>query len=266
MTNTPGDAGRAAVQGVRVRLAKSVAQLLKRDPENLSRAVEMGLISREWLDRPGETAVSDATPTDVLERILERSVEQKPSVLASLGLSTLQALSWRGEDAGGEGTRVTLAVAFTDLEGFTGWTATAGDAAASALLAEHHRAVGPVVRSRGGRVVKRLGDGLLLTFTTPEAAVLCCLDLVAIQPEPLRLRAGVHVGEVVLTRDDVVGHVVNVAARVTESAKGGEVMATDAVLEAVAELPSLHAGRTRRRRFKGVDEVVRVGRVRGAEA
>jgi adenylate cyclase len=261
VTSAAEDAGRAAVQGVKVKLARGVAQLLKRDPEHAARAVEMGFISRDWLDRPGEAPVSEATPVDVLERILQRSVEQKPSVLATLGLTTLQALSWRGEDASDEGVPVRLAVAFTDLEGFTGWTAAEGDAAASQLLADHHRAVGPVVRSRGGRVVKRLGDGLLLTFATPEAAVLACLDLVAIQPEPLRLRAGVHVGDVLLTRDDVLGHVVNVAARVTESARGGEVMATDAVEEAVADLPSVSFGRLRRRRFKGVEEVVRVGRV-----
>jgi len=247
---------------MKVRMASGLARLLERDPQHLDRAVEVGLISREWLDRPGEAPVSEATPMDVLERILQRSVEQNPSVLATLGLSTLQVLSWRGDDLSGEGIPVRLAVAFTDLEGFTNFTSNEGDAAASHLLAEHHRGVGPIVRSRGGRVVKRLGDGLLLTFPTPEAAVLCCLDLVAVQPEPLRLRAGVHVGEVVLTRDDVVGHVVNVAARVTESASGGEVVATDAVEQSVGDLAGLTFGKPRRRRFKGVDEAVRVCQVR----
>ena len=71
-----------------------------------------------------------------------------------------------------------------------------------------------------------------------------------------------HLGEVVVTRDDVIGHVVNVAARVTESAGGGEVMATDAVQESVGELADLTFGKARRRRFKGVDEAVRVCTVR----
>ena len=52
-----------------------------------------------------------------------------------------------------------LAVMFTDLEGFTRYTARRGDDAAAALLTEHNRIVGPIIRSRGGRVVKRLGDG-----------------------------------------------------------------------------------------------------------
>ena len=46
-----------------------------------------------------------------------------------------------------------------------------------ALLAEHHRVIGPIVRSRGGKVVKRLGDGLMLSFPSPEAAVLAAIEL-----------------------------------------------------------------------------------------
>jgi adenylate cyclase len=149
-------------------------------------------------------------------------------------------------------------VAFTDLEGFTAWTAEHGDDAAIKLLAEHHRIVGPVVRSRGGRVVKHLGDGLLLTFPEPEAAVLACLELCAGEPDPLRLRAGIHVGDVVVTRDDVVGHVVNVAARVSECAGGGQVLVTADVRDAVGELRGVRFGRAKRRRLKGVDGTVAV--------
>src|SRR5947208_1716158 len=110
-----------------------------------------------------------------------------------------------------------------------------GDETATRLLIEHHRVVGPIVRSRGGKVVKRLGDGLLLTFPSPEAAVLAALELVPSAPEPLRMRAGMHCGEAVVTRDDVIGHVVNVAARVAESAKGGEAMVTGTIRDGVGD-------------------------------
>ena len=246
------------VEGMRRTLAQRLAEMLKRDPERLSAAVEMGLVRRQWLDNPGEgEPISVATPVEVMERFLERSVEQKPSLLSTLGLTAIQVLSSSAEDEPGEGVPTRLAVAFTDLEGFTRWTAAHGDDAASKLLAEHHRRVGPVVRGRGGRVVKHLGDGLLLTFPEPEAAVLACLELVAVQPEPLRLRAGVHVGEVVVTRDDVIGHVVNVAARVAESAKGGQVLLSEDVCAAAGELPTVQFGRLRRKTLKGIDEAVR---------
>src|SRR5205085_11079116 len=147
-------------------------------------------------------------------------------------------------------------------EGFTPFTRRNRAEVASQLLADHHRTVGPIVRSRGGRLVKRLGDGLLLTFPAPEAGVLACLELCATPPEPLRLRAGLHVGDVVVTRDDVVGHVVNVAARVTESAKGSEVIVTGDVRDAVvADLPRVDFTRPRRKTFKGLVEPIPVSKV-----
>src|SRR5690606_32308391 len=112
-----------------------------------------------------------------------------------------------------------VAVVFTDLEGFTRFTAREGDEAARALIDEHNRITGPIVRSRGGKVVKRIGDGLMLSFASTEAAVLAAVELVE-APSELRLRAGVHCGEAVVTQDDLIGHDVNVAARVAAAAKG----------------------------------------------
>src|SRR4051794_41837011 len=94
--------------------------------------------------------------------------------------------------------------------------------------------MGPIVRSRGGRIVKRLGDGLMLTFPAPEAAVLAALELVSAIDEPLRLRAGLHLGEAVVSHDDVMGHGVNVAARITEGAEGGVGLASVDLREAGA--------------------------------
>jgi adenylate cyclase len=68
----------------------------------------------------------------------------------------------------------------------------------------------------------------------------------------------VHCGEVVVTRDDVIGHVVNVAARVTEAASGGEVLVTAAAAESAGALRGVTLSRGRRRHFKGVDEPVKV--------
>ena len=252
-------AGRQALSSLRAGLAQRVANLLQRDPELLGEAVEVGLVRKEWLDDPAGQPISTATPVEVVERWLERSVERRPSLLNSLGLSTIQVLSSTSEE-GGEGVAGELTVAFTDLEGFTSYTAREGDEAASHLLAEHHREVGPVVRSRGGKIAKRLGDGLLLTFPEPAAAVLACLELVAAEPVPLRLRAGIHRGEVVVTRDDVIGHVVNVAARVAESAKGGEVLVTKEVCDEVGDMRGVSFGRPRLRTYKGVGERVSVCR------
>lgn len=259
-------AGREAVTSFRRGVAERlVRQLSSRDPSLLDNLIEVGVINRSWVEGTGGAGpMASSTPIEVVERLLERSVERQPSLLATLGLSAIQVLSAPGEDDGRDGTNVRLAVAFTDLEQFTTFTEREGDDAAALLLADHHRRVGPIVRSRGGRIVKRLGDGLLLTFPEPEAAVLACLELVSHQPKPLRLRAGVHIGEVVVTRDDLVGHVVNVAARVAESATGGEVLVTKAVQDVVQmSLPRLEFGKSRRRTYRGLDESITVAAVTG---
>ena len=249
--------GASAVDAVRVGLAQKAADLLRRDPELTDTAVEVGLVDRDWLEEPGKHPLRTTPALDVVQRFLERSVERRPSTLGAIGLNALQLLSYDHPASAGDPAPTRVAIVFTDLEGFTRFTAKEGDEAARSLLAEHHRFVGPIVRSRGGKVVKRLGDGLMLSFPEPDAAVHCSLDLVDV-PAGLRLRAGVHTGEAVVTADDMIGHDVNIAARVAADAQGGQVLATVRVREEVGDLRGVTFGRARRRSFKGVGEPISV--------
>jgi len=265
-------AGRRALREARAHLIqRAIEQVGQRDPDL---AAELSTL-----------APSRAARLRAVELLLERSVERKPSLLAQVGLSAIQAIAAAADEvddaevadeadqAAGrrtapavETTSARLVVVFTDLEGFTEWTAREGDEAASQLLAEHHRVVGPLLTRRSGRLVKRLGDGLLVTFPSADDAVLACLELVDAQPAPLRLRAGLHVGHVVLTPDDVIGHVVNLAARVAEVATGAEVLATadvrDAAMQSLGD--KVDFGPTRAERFKGIDGPVPVCTARWA--
>jgi adenylate cyclase len=240
--------GRRAVRDARTRLVqRALDSMNPRDREVVARLATPGPSGR-------------AAQLRAVEELLERAVQRHPSMLGTVGLSAIQALAGAAEEAsegGSIGTTMALTVVFTDLEGFTEWTAREGDDAASRLLAEHHQVVDPIIAGRGGRLVKRLGDGLLVTFPQPEAAVLACLELVDAQPEPLRLRAGLHAGPVVATRDDVIGHVVNLAARVAEAAEGTEVLVTEDVSGAVSH-PKVTFGDTRAERFKGIEEPITI--------
>src|SRR6476469_9248006 len=133
------DAGRSAVQGFRKSLAqRAVDALENHDPELLDSLVDVGVVRREWVE-DGKGPMSTSAPIEVVERLLERSVERRPSLLSRLGLSTIQVLSTPSEDQRDDASPpVALVVAFTDLEGFTRFTSTEGDEAASQLLAEHH--------------------------------------------------------------------------------------------------------------------------------
>ncbi|MFP5320594.1 MAG: adenylate/guanylate cyclase domain-containing protein [Acidimicrobiia bacterium] len=256
--------GEGAVDALRRRVSERAAALINDHPEFARGAAEVGLVDRAWLEDPTRP-VRTATSLDVVQRFLERSVEQEPSLIAHLGLNAIQLLSVDTEPAGADGAHHVGTIVFTDLEGFTSFTAREGDVAARALLEQHHRAVGPVIRSRGGRIVKKIGDGLLVSFAAPEAAVLAALEIDETNDTGLRLRAGLHHGEVVQLGDDLIGHDVNLAARVADSAKGGEILATTEVRSALGSMPrGVVFGRARRRTFKGVDGSVSVCPVRRA--
>jgi adenylate cyclase len=244
---------RRTVDTLRRALARQAAQVIRSDPEEAATALELGIIDHRWLQDPGNQPISTSKPTEILENFLTRSVERKPSLLSTIGLSAVQILSSHRRPGAGETQMV--AVAFTDLEGFTSFTDSYGDAAAVALIDEHHRAAGPIVRRWRGRVVKHLGDGLLCTFPDASEGVRAALELLATPPSPLRLRAGLHIGEAVVSRDDVVGHVVNIAARVTETAKGNQVVVTKETAEA-GPIPGAEFRRLGNRRLKGISERV----------
>jgi adenylate cyclase len=263
------EAGAATFAALRRATARKAAEMIRSDPDDAATALEIGLVDEEWLAAPGDRPISSSTPGEILRRFLERTVERHPSKLSSLGLTAVQLLSSEEEGAGssGGGAAGHLTVVFTDLEGFTAYTDAHGDAAALALIDEHHERARPTVRRWKGRIVKHLGDGLLCTFPEPLSGLRAAIELQASAPDPLRLRAGVHMGEAVVTKTDVVGHVVNVAARVCEAAKGGQVLVTAEAVEAASEaggLADVRLGRMKSRRMKGVKTPVRLCEVRVA--
>jgi adenylate cyclase len=125
------------------------------------------------------------------------------------------------------------AVAFTDLVGYTEYTAVRGDLEALELLARQDALVREVLPA-SARLVKELGDGLLLWFPDADAALLTCLELqVRFEAEaarsglPLWVRIGLHWGSQTERGDDIIGHDVNVAARIVGVAGPGEVLLSE---------------------------------------
>jgi adenylate cyclase len=132
------------------------------------------------------------------------------------------------------------AIAFTDLVGFTEYTATQGDREALAVLGAQERIVRDALPA-SARVVKELGDGLLIFFTDAGTAIPGCLAILdgferAAETDemPLWVRAGLHWGRPSSRGDDLIGHDVNVAARIVDVAAPGELLCSGPMLEAVA--------------------------------
>jgi class 3 adenylate cyclase len=156
----------------------------------------------------------------------------------------------------------------TDVEGSTALTDRLGDAKARELLREHERMVREALKSHGGSEVKTLGDGFMASFSSATKALECAI---AVQrafaahneaaQQPILVRIGLNAGEPIAEDDDLFGTAVNEAARITATAKGGQILASDVVRQLVKGKDFLFSD-VGERQLKGLDEPVRLYEVR----
>ncbi|SLN38981.1 AB hydrolase superfamily protein YvaM [Oceanibacterium hippocampi] len=136
-----------------------------------------------------------------------------------------------GEDAGETpvpGRRVLASVLFTDLVNSTGQQARLGDNVFRELISRHDALARRLVERHKGRFIHSTGDGLLATFDTPSNAIACAVALRdRLAGGELRMRAGVHTGEIELRGDDISGLSVNIASRIADLAGEGEIVTSD---------------------------------------
>jgi adenylate cyclase len=190
----------------------------------------------------------------------------RQSVAKELGLSALQVWQSVSEATGRGRGDLEMAVLFTDLVGFSDWALQAGDGAVLELLREVGTVVEAVVAKHGGRIVKRLGDGLMATFLDGQEAVEAALDAqdavreIEVDGYSPRMRAGVHWGRPRKLGGDFLGVDVNVAARVTAAAKARQVLVSDALL-AKLNGDGVRTGRAKRLRADGTPSGLRVAEV-----
>lgn len=132
-----------------------------------------------------------------------------------------------------------VAVMFSDIVDSTRLAEEIGDDEWTAVVARYRDYVRAAFATRGGEEVGTQGDGFLAQFPSPADAVLCAVDIqrdveaVDAAGFGLRLRIGVHAGEAVADDGDLIGRVVNLAARVTGEAEPGEILVTEPVADYV---------------------------------
>jgi len=153
-----------------------------------------------------------------------------------------------------EAERILATVLFTDIVDSTQTAARMGDRDWKALLTRHHEAVRTQIARHRGREIATAGDGFMATFDGPARAVRCawCIHD-AVDPLGVRLRAGLHTGEIELHGETIAGIGVHIAARVASIAGPGEVLVSRTVKDLVAG-SGIHFGERGARTLKGVPE------------
>ena len=154
---------------------------------------------------------------------------------------------------------VSATFVFADIAGFTALTEAHGDEEAAALVADFCAAVQAELPATGGTQVKTIGDALMLTIPDPGAAVLLGLRIVhelMLGHGAPAVRVGLHHGPAVARDGDYFGAAVNLAARVSAEANGGEVLLTGHTAALVPQLEGVIYEPRGRRALRNVREPV----------
>ena len=191
---------------------------------------------------PGDSLYGDplstagSHPQHMLGRQLVAIIAGRQSVTREAGLGALQVWQALSEAQGRGYGDSDVTILFADLVDFSSWALDAGDSAGVELLRQVDLVLAQSVVRRGGTVVKRLGDGLMAVFEDPRHAVDAAHDAISsaggvevagYRPE---LRIGLHAGRPRKLGGDYLGIDVNIAARVAEAARGGEVLVSESAL------------------------------------
>lgn len=188
----------------------------------------------------------------------------------STALGQVQQLIWRRhlalalarDVAGASDERLELVVGFADIVGYTSLSRSVGLDELESLLEEFEHATFHIISANGGQVVKTLGDAVLFTCHDAPSAAAAALAMHRLsEAERIPdLRVGLAYGPVLSRLGDVYGEPVNIAARLSASARPGTTLLDDAVSERLSDddrfylksLPPLHVRGYRRLRARAL--------------
>ena len=156
-----------------------------------------------------------------------------------------------------------IAVQFSDLRGFSSFTAAHGDEKAFKIAREFVDLVGTKVNEHGGELLKTYGDGVMTSFDDAEQAVRCAAEMqetlsstYASGDEERLISAGIGLtwGTAIRTDGDLFGHSVNLAKRLADEAKGGQIVTSSSVVDVAGTLQGVTFRDMGERSLKGVGD------------
>jgi adenylate cyclase len=220
------------------RRQRRIVEERRREEERRRRAAAQAESAGDLLATAGAAA---KVVVDTAQRVREQGIGE---VLRG---SVEQLAGWAESDrpnvrrlAASDGT---VAILFSDIEDSTALNEELGDRAWMRVLGAHDRIVRDRVAAHGGTIVKSQGDGFMVTFANPDEAVRCAVEIERelargrrrLRKTPLRVRIGIHVGQVVARDGDLFGRNVAYAARVAAEAEGEEILVSEPVRDHVGD-------------------------------
>ena len=153
------------------------------------------------------------------------------------------------------------AIVFTDIVGYTK-RMEADEEGTMKLLARQREIIFPMVKDFGGEVIKEIGDGLLMMFTSANRAVRFTMAVQEkLKDDDLTIRAGIHIGDVIFEEGDVFGSAVNIAARIEPLAPAGGICISEDVRSQIRNQNDIITTSIGKKELKGVDQAVEIYQV-----
>lgn len=222
-------------------------------------------------DGPVATMVHAA---EALEPIIAEAVRKRPSKLGKFGLKSAHVVAGLAVQDGRSNKKLakiatgsSVGIVFVDVAGFTTFTEQRGDEAAIKLITRLDRTIVKTIKEVQGECVKHLGDGFLLAFPSASQAVRGAVLLnEAVGRERssdaafiVSLRIAVHAGEPLIEGDDLLGHDVNLTARLLDHCRPDHILVSEAAKElAEKRLRKVKFGKRRILKIRGLSTKVAV--------
>ena len=160
--------------------------------------------------------------------------------------------------------RTLAAIMFTDIAGYTALMQE--DEEKGREIRKHHRAIFKQhTATYEGEIQQYYGDGTLSTFQSAYQAVLCGIELQqSFQAKGVPVRIGIHLGEIVVEKEEIIGDAVNVASRVESLAKVGSVLVSGKIQRELSNRPDIKLKYLGEFLFKNVFQEIEVYAVEAA--
>lgn len=249
-----------------MNVREAVVAALRRDPDLLPKVAHSLRARIDEKDGPLSTVVQSA---GALEPIIREAVKKRPSKLGTFGLRTSHLLAQLAAEDRRSSSRLqkiaeggTVGIVFVDVADFTAFTAERGDKEALRLISKLDELIHTAIKPAKGECVKNLGDGFLLAFPSASQAVRGAIAIrSAVKRKKLEvsLRLAVHAGEPLVEQDDLLGHDVNLTARLLDHCDAGEIVVSEAAKElAEKRLKKARFRNARTIKIRGLSTPVRV--------
>jgi adenylate cyclase len=162
--------------------------------------------------------------------------------------------------------RKLAAILAADVVGYSRLMDADEEGTLSALKQHRQTIFDPTVAAHNGRIVKLIGDGTIVEFGSVVDAVNCAVSIQRANSsppdkalrQPIVLRIGINLGDVIIERDDVYGDGVNIAARLEPLAEPGGICVSSIVNESISNRIDIRFTDGREIRVKNIDRPIRV--------